>query len=225
MLNLNVSFAKIFGMRPSVVESRSQALHTQRSWLEDAAKRKRGQEIIDLARELDLEKTQRLPMAQRGFTLLELMISVGIVALLVAIALPAYASFTTRSMVSEGIRQADSIETAVSEAWQSSGLLPNSAGAAGVPATISGRYVSAVGIYNEGVIGVTFGVSAPASIAGLTLTFTPNLGPDGNSLVWTCGYAPVVGGSTTPPSGSDTGLGASPGTNVPAQYLPKSCRT
>lgn len=162
---------------------------------------------------------------QHGFTLLELMIVVGIIAILVAIAHPAYAAFTVRSQVSEGIRMADAVETAVTEAYQSSGFLPNSAGSAGVPATISGRYVSAVGIYNQGVIGVTFAGTAPAAIAGLTLAFTPNLGPDGNSLVWTCGYAAVVGGSTTPPSGSDTGLGASPGTTIPAQYLPKSCRT
>ncbi len=52
---------------------------------------------------------------QKGFTLIELMITVAIVAILAAIALPAYQNYTIRTQISEGYVLASAAKTAVAE--------------------------------------------------------------------------------------------------------------
>lgn len=56
---------------------------------------------------------------QNGFTLIELMIVVAIVAILSAIALPAYMDFQTRSKVSEVVTTMGACKTTVGEFYQS----------------------------------------------------------------------------------------------------------
>ena len=51
--------------------------------------------------------------AQKGFTLIELMIVIAIIGILAAIALPAYQDYTVRSRVTEGLNLAESAKLAL----------------------------------------------------------------------------------------------------------------
>ena len=93
---------------------------------------------------------------QQGFTLIELMIVVAIIAILAAIAISQYQDYVIRSQVSEGSALADGIKTAMAEYFQNTGVFPDDNQAAGLAAdaSIVGNYVTSVTVANNGTIGV-----------------------------------------------------------------------
>ena len=121
-----------------------------------------------------------LQMAQKGFTLIELMIVVAIIGILAAVALPAYQDYTKKAKFSEVVSIAAAYQTAVALCAQELGVLTDcgngAAGAIpanGIPATQTAPNVASV-VVAAGVITVT--PSTTSTVSASTLVLTPAVG-------------------------------------------------
>lgn len=172
--------------------------------------------------------------AQKGFTLIELMIVVAIIGILAAVALPAYQDYTVRAKVSEAIIAATSPKGLISEAFQTDGLEGAKAAAATFNAKaateIATKYVSTIVVgvtdADAGVITVTLqGASAglPTDAQGKKIVMSPNV----NKVALAAGVSGPVDwacASTTATTAGTRGLGAATLGDLPAKYAPAECR-
>lgn len=130
--------------------------------------------------------------AQKGFTLIELMIVVAIIGILAAVAIPAYSDYTAKAQASEVFVMMDGLKTKV-EGELASGACPANAAAA------VGDIAKASDIKGKYVISATIAGTAPActaaiatlntadintNIKNVTVTFTR--AENGGSVNWAC---------------------------------------
>lgn len=126
----------------------------------------------------------------RGFTLIELMIVIAILAILMAYAIPAYRNYTVRAKAGEALMLAAPLKRFISEVWVNTSVVNNlNSGVGGVPTATSmtGEYVSQISVVG-GVITAIY--QNDVTLTGNTLTLTPHIpgsgSNNGNSLLWVC---------------------------------------
>lgn len=149
----------------------------------------------------------------RGFTLIELMITVAIVAILATIALPAYQQYTARARTAEGIQLAANARRQV-ETILVAGSVDATSYALGYVTLGQTDNVESIDIADDtGILTINF-KPIVAALGTNTLVFEPSTGgnalpdatdatgfsPPAQDIVWTClaaGATPVV--ATTQP--------------------------
>lgn len=122
---------------------------------------------------------------QKGFTLIELMIVVAIIAILAAIAIPQYNDYTARAQMTEAFTLAAGMKTPIAEAFAQDNTAANSC-VVPTGSVTTGKYVADVTAKVNGAACAieakmnATGVNDKVKSATITLTYTP---ADGK---WAC---------------------------------------
>lgn len=132
--------------------------------------------------------------AQKGFTLIELMIVVAIIGILAAVALPAYQTYTNKAKFSEVILSTSVFKTAAEIAVQAKGVTDIAdldQATKGIPATIADGNGASVGEITM-ANGIITAKGAGGALDGVTYTLTAAI--NNGAITWTEGGGCLTAG-------------------------------
>ncbi len=152
-----------------------------------------------------------------GFTLMEVMVAVAIVAILATLAIPSFQNSIVREQIVSAAPMADIAKKPIAAEWSATQTLPVDNASAGLPSAdkIVSNYVSALAV-QDGAIHVTFGNSAHGLITGKILSIRPAVVEDAPvvPVAWVCGFASAPGKMSV--RGDNK-------TDIPVGLLPRNC--
>lgn len=161
----------------------------------------------------------RVTRRSRGFTLIEVLIVMSIIAILALMTIPTFQERRVREQVVEGAKLADVAKGPIATSWASARRLPRDNAEAGLPVAekIVGTLVQSVTV-EDGAIHVRYGNDVHPALRGRTLTLRPAVVEDAPvvPVAWVCAQG-------RPPEqmaahGPDR-------TDIEARYLPLNCRS
>jgi type IV pilus assembly protein PilA len=140
-----------------------------------------------------------MQQAQKGFTLIELMIVVAIIGILAAVAVPAYQTYTNKAKFSEVVSATAPYKLGIETCYQEQGSLANCTnGNNGVPAIIAqddGRVLTGSGAVsgNSATAAIiTMTAITGDGLAGQQYTLTAAASAPGRPIIWTKGGSCVA---------------------------------
>ncbi|WP_415357267.1 pilin [Halioglobus sp. Uisw_031] len=151
--------------------------------------------------------------AQKGFTLIELMIVIAIVGILAAIALPAYQDYIVRSKMSEAVAALAEAKTTVTEYVASNGGLPDDGVGIEFGVNTAERNSDILKVITVIVLTPKVYITANVNQA----VWGDGTGTEPFSLVGTVGSDSTIRWQCNPGSALST-------TGVDIKYLPANCR-
>jgi len=147
------------------------------------------------------------------------LVTIAMIGILAAIAIPAYQDYTIRAQVTEGLNVAEQYKMAVAEAFSahSNSFEGLNNTAVHLPESVTYPFVTSIKVIN-GAIVITYGNRAPAGLTGKSLVLIPGV-TNTQGVVWVCGQARTPAGVhvATPDYEKYT--------SVPPKWLPQACRT
>jgi len=153
---------------------------------------------------------------QQGFTLIELMIVIAIVAILVALAVPAYQDYTIRAKVAECVNAAAVPKLSISEYYETTGGFPTDITEAGMAAQGNSQYCETYTTYTE---------TGSGALAKATFDIEIDEGSTGIGCTGSCGtIEPRMNGTPSGAGGVDWQCTRGNTLAADLKYLPSTCR-
>ena len=153
-----------------------------------------------------------------GFTLIEMLVVLSVIAILAMMLIPTYHDRAVREQVAEAVALAEIAKPPIAASWMLVRAFPADNAATGLPPPekVVSNFVSQMWVEN-GAIHMRFGNRAYSQIRDRTLTLRPAVGEDAPILPvsWICGFAAVPDKMTV--KGNNR-------TDVPKGYLPTRCK-
>ena len=176
-------------------------------WVEPAALKKCNRFVQWMGEDTNMYRFKN-NRSVRGFTLIELMITVAIIAILVSLAVPAYLDYTARAKIAECINGSAVAKLGISEYHQTLGAWPPNLEEAGIENAGRSYFCTALNNYQEDTGTFTIDIDEGRvgllpSVGSIAPIMTPTATSQ-NTVLWNCAR------------------GATAISNL--KYLPSTCR-